>query len=128
MLTQSSPTIALIDDDEPLRDLMASLLERHGYQVQTYANGNGFLAADDHDQVTLILSDVDMPDGDGFDVVSYAALNNIPVILVTGLPDGAMLEAVRSAGATAVLRKPVAPSALWRVLRQSLPEASHAAS
>ena len=121
MLRGGGREIAVIDDDDGLRSLLAALLERHGFFVSTYSNGNQFLRADRGTEVTVILSDVDMADGDGFDVVSYASRARIPVVLVTGLPDGAELEAARSAGAAAVLRKPVAPSTLWRVLAQTVP-------
>jgi len=78
-------SIAVVDDQELLRDSLAQTLQRAGYHVRTY--GNGETALDDLRQrpVNLVVSDLKMPGLDGVELLRRlrASGADLPVILMT---------------------------------------------
>ena len=88
----SPPLEILIAEDSPTQALqLERALQKHGYHVTKAANGRLALEAARHRKPTLIISDVIMPEMDGYElcreVKSDASLADTPVILVTSLSD-----------------------------------------
>jgi len=116
--------ILIIDDEPTLRQTLARILQRAGFEVTTAASGNeglGFLARQPFD---LIYLDIRMPDMTGLEVlkVIHAQLPETPVILFTAQPDlNSALEALRS-GATDYLLKPLKPEVFIERTRTILTE------
>jgi signal transduction histidine kinase len=86
------PVEILIAEDSRTQALrLQRILEQHGYHVTHAANGRLALEAAQLKKPTLVISDVVMPEMDGYElcrrVKTDAGLGNIPVILVTTLPD-----------------------------------------
>lgn len=86
------PTEILIVEDSPTQaQRLEHILQQHGYQVTTAANGRLALEAARRCKPKLIISDVLMPEMDGYElcrqVKSDASLADIPLILVTTLSD-----------------------------------------
>ncbi|MBV9128569.1 MAG: response regulator, partial [Verrucomicrobia bacterium] len=134
-----SPTLeVLIAEDSPTQALrLQNTLEKNGYRVQVARNGRLALAALATYRPALIVSDVQMPEMDGYElcqaVKSDAALKDIPLILLTslsaphdiiiGLESGAdnfvvkpydeafLLSRIRTALANRVLAKMASPDA-----------------
>ncbi len=82
----------LVAEDSPTQaQRLQHLLEQHGYHVTIAANGSEALAAAQDGKPTLIISDVIMPEMDGYElcrrVKSDAGLADVPLILVTTLSD-----------------------------------------
>lgn len=103
--------ILIIDDEATLRQMMARVLQRAGYEVTTAANGNDGLALASQHAFDLIYLDIRMPDINGLEVLQTIHTNSpdIPVILFTAQPDlHSSLEALRR-GATDYLLKPLKP-------------------
>jgi signal transduction histidine kinase len=79
--------IVLADDNADMRDYVRRLLTARGYAVETVGNGKAALAAVRQSVPDLILSDVMMPELDGFGLLRAiredAALRGIPVILLS---------------------------------------------
>jgi CheY-like chemotaxis protein len=85
----SSMTRILICEDSPMERMgLSYLLKRSGYQVQEAGDGESALVALKHGAVDLLLLDLNMPDLDGFDVLSYLQKHRpgLPVILLSGMP------------------------------------------
>ncbi len=103
--------ILIIDDDIGFRDLLRIHLSAAGYQVEVaedgVAGGRALLAQ----TPDLIISDVNMPFLDGFELLSLlraeAQTASIPVILLSGLSDGDTMARAVELGAADYLTKPV---------------------
>jgi DNA-binding response OmpR family regulator len=106
--------ILIIDDELALRQTLARILQRVGFEVTTAENGGqglNFLETTDFD---LIYMDIRMPGLAGPDVLKlvHASHPTIPVVLFTAQPDiNSALEALRN-GATDYLLKPLKPDAI----------------
>ena len=77
--------ILIAEDDQELRQLFAHVLRKNGYQVEGVSNGQEALDALDNTYFDLIISDVMMPQMDGYTLVSQLreAGINTPVLMVT---------------------------------------------
>lgn len=79
--------VLVVDDDELITELLAGALEDSGYQASTAATGREALAVIAERGVDLVVSDVNMPDMDGFELLrtlrSDPATRWIPVLLLT---------------------------------------------
>ena len=62
-------TVLAVDDDAPNLQDMGSILERHGAKVVLAADGREALSCIQHRTVDLLLSDIDMPDMDGYQLL-----------------------------------------------------------
>lgn len=114
----------LVIDDLPLvREPVAWLLRREGFEVTEAAGGLEGIQRLSEAPVDLVLTDLQMPDGSGWDVAKAARqfCPNLPVVLVTGSPEvvAAALDAAPSLCelVSAVIPKPVCPETLLRVVR-----------
>ena len=83
------PTILVVDDEQPNRELLVRLLSSQGYNVEWVSDGEAALRALEKKRPDLVLLDVQMPGIGGFDVCreikQRPATRLIPVVLVTGL-------------------------------------------
>ena len=81
-----SPSLLLVDDDRHVLESMCAWLREKGYSVATAADCAEAKAQISRKAFDLILADIHLTDGDGFDVLAYARANrpSTTVILVTG--------------------------------------------
>ena len=109
----SSGHILIIDDEVSLRQTLARILQRAGFEVTTAANGaEGFSLVSQH-LFDLVYLDIRMPDMSGLELLKtiHAKYPDLPVILFTAQPDlNSAVEALRN-GATDYLLKPLKPQA-----------------
>lgn len=108
--------ILVVDDSMTERQILVDLLTEKGYEVIAAADGTQAVMRAHKEQPDLILLDLVMPAGDGFQVCQRlkqsGQTSHIPIIVVTG-SGAVMLEAkVRQAGVRFLLRKPVDPPLL----------------
>jgi DNA-binding response OmpR family regulator len=111
MQTERKTRILIIDDDIGFRDLLRIHLSAKGYQVQLAEDGvtgGRALLAEAPD---LIISDVNMPFLDGFELLALMRADestaSIPVILLSGRSDGDTMATAVELGAADFLTKPV---------------------
>ncbi|MBA3502198.1 MAG: response regulator, partial [Deltaproteobacteria bacterium] len=109
-MTAHSDRILLVDDDGMQRKLVKTRLERAGFVVDAVADARDALAVARESRPDLIVSDVVMPEMDGFElcrrVKNDAALAAIPVVLMSGLCSfRANHELARRVGAAALLER-----------------------
>jgi PAS domain S-box-containing protein len=111
--------ILLVDDDGPSRESLAAALRTLGATVREAGSGQEGLAAVREDTPTIVLSDLEMPDGDGFWLVRHinderGTREPVPVLAVTAHADNAQRRQALAAGFRAYVAKPVDVRALAR--------------
>ena len=77
--------ILIAEDDRELRQIFSHVLIKNGYSVKGVTNGREALEALDSDYFDLVISDIMMPEMDGYEMVSALreAGNTIPVLMIT---------------------------------------------
>ena len=103
--------ILIVDDEASLRQTLARILQREGYDVTSVAGGQEGLSILAQHPFDLVFLDIRMPDMNGLDVLKsiHDQFPELPVILFTAQPDlHSAVEALRR-GATDYLMKPLKP-------------------
>jgi CheY-like chemotaxis protein len=122
----AADTVVLIVEDDPdqlaLADLRVSMA---GYKVRVAASVNGFLQAlVDEGAPDLLLLDVMLPDGDGFDVLGkmrrHQALGSLPIVMLTAKNEPADIGRGLVLGADGYVTKPYTKSILADVIERVL--------
>jgi two-component system, LuxR family, response regulator FixJ len=108
MTNDLHPTIHIIDDDPAVRDALSILFELEGYQVETFSNGEEFLARLRDVTPSVILLDVHMPGRSGLEVLEEMEARHIasPVLIISGQGDIPMAVAAIKQGAHDFIEKP----------------------
>ena len=103
-----TPTVLVVDDDEPVRDSLQALLESAGYDVATYASGRALLAGIGRHDAACLVADIRMPEMDGMELQQEMARRQIalPVIFVTGHGDVSLAVRAMKAGSFDFIEKP----------------------
>ncbi|HEY1935605.1 MAG TPA: response regulator [Acetobacteraceae bacterium] len=108
--------VAVVDDDDEVRDVLRMLLETSGHTVDTYKSGTQFLTEARFEEILCLVLDQCMPSMTGLELIS--ALNEsgvtIPTLLITGAHDTEVARKAESLGAMTVLEKPLPCEALLR--------------
>ena len=101
------PTVAIVDDDAAVRDLLRFLLEIIGYSVETFASAAEFLKTDIQ-HLACVFLDYQMPEMSGMELAERlrADGSSIPILLITGSPSPAIVARAAELGVTRVLEKP----------------------
>jgi len=99
------PEIFLVEDSAVLRRIYTEILRGAGHNVTALENG---ALSKDHefvDRADLLLTDLEMPDVDGFEVIKNvrASHPDLPILVVTGLP----LESTQDLPCNQVFEKPL---------------------
>src|SRR3989338_7407838 len=102
--------ILIAEDSRTQAEQLAFLLEQHGYQVTVAANGKLALQAAQAQKPALVISDIVMPEMDGYElckaIKADKKLKDTPVILVTTLSDPQDVIRGLECGADNFIRKP----------------------
>jgi FixJ family two-component response regulator len=105
---EPSLTVAVVDDELPIRKALARLLRSAHYQVQTYGSGVEFLAAVQSNQPACVVLDIRMQGMTGFEVQAELERRHIalPIVFITALDDPNDIARAKQSGVIALLRKP----------------------
>jgi FixJ family two-component response regulator len=81
--------VAVVDDDHSVLHSLEYLLESADYAVRMFTSAASFVDSGCLGQIDCLISDVDMPGIDGFELLRLveAARPGLPTILITGYPD-----------------------------------------
>ena len=103
-------TILLAEDDDSMRRFLAKALERAGYDVVSYGNGAEAFQGLRERPVTLLLTDIVMPEMDGIELAKRAAELNpeMKIMFITGFAAVALQHYSDAAPSrTRILSKPI---------------------
>ena len=110
MLSKTYPyTILITEDDDEVRGFLERELSLH-FKIWTAANGKGALRVLEEEEISLVVSDVMMPEMNGFElcrtIKSQLPFSHIPVILLTALTDERQRIFGITGGADDYIQKP----------------------
>jgi two-component system, response regulator FlrC len=110
----TSLPVLIVEDDRDLRDALCITLELAGHAISPAADGAEALAAMARRRFALVISDVQMPQLDGFGLLREIRRihPHIPVVLMTAFGDIKNAVAAMRAGASDYLPKPFEPATL----------------
>src|SRR5688572_30508308 len=90
-MTERSPglVVAVVDDDQSILRSLEYLLESADYPVRVFTSGAALLESGCLPEIACLISDVDMPGMDGFELLRlvHEARAGLPTILITGYPE-----------------------------------------
>lgn len=117
-----SAHILAIDDSRTIRALLTATLEKAGFAVTTAVDGVDGVAKFQETQADLVITDVNMPNKDGFGVINdirQGQVNRaVPVLVLTTESGAALKDRARKAGATGWIVKPFDDEALVSVIKR----------
>lgn len=116
--------ILVVEDDLDLREAIVDTLEMEDYQVLQAGNGQEALKVLENETVALVVSDVNMPQMDGYQLLRKMSVQwpSLPVLIMTAYGSiSNAVEAIRN-GAVDYLEKPFETKKLIDTVRKFLPE------
>jgi putative two-component system response regulator len=108
----SGARIIIVDDEEPIRRMLARLLARNGYVCETAPDADKARAKMNEQAFDLLLTDMDMPGMSGLDLIMHVS-NDHPdtaAVMVTGMDDTTLAHAALEMGAYGYIIKPFEPN------------------
>jgi len=98
----------VVEDEEPVRNLVTKLLRSEGHRVIAKPDGASALTAFAEEPFDVVFTDLGMPGLSGWEVAQHIRRQNshVPIILVTGWGTEVKEEKVRETGITRVITKP----------------------
>ncbi len=125
-MSESSPSILIVDDEAEMRELHQLLLIDAGFKVMSAENGKKAIAMleDEEKQIDAILSDVVMPEMDGYEfckqVKAAEQISDIPFIFISSLETLEEKTKGFECGADDYITKPLQPQELAYKIRNLL--------
>ena len=117
------PVIAVVDDDESVRESLADLAESVGYEAALFASAEDFLKSVHHrESLACLILDVRLPGMSGIELYTQlpASLRSIPTIFITAHADPEMNTWATKPGVIALLYKPFQPAVLLQAVREAI--------
>jgi len=114
--------IAIVDDDEALREALGSVMKAAGFKIDTFATAETFLDSDHRENTACLILDVRLPGMNGIELQRRLADSGspIPIVFVTAHGDASVRDLVIKAGAAGFLNKPVRSDALLKAIHAAL--------
>ena len=126
------PKVLVVDDSLSVRKVVQRALESKRIEVLSAASGSEALEQIARETPDLIVCDVIMPDMDGYQICDFVkkhpTLGHTPVLLISGIVNGTVLERAAKVRSDDVMRKPFAADELLHRIESLLPVASRAAA
>ena len=122
----------MVDDSITVRRVTQRLLQREGYRVALAADGLQALSRLQEERPAVVLSDIEMPRMDGFDLArnirADASLAGLPIIMITSRIAEKHREHAQQLGVNHYLGKPYSEEELLRLVRSYTSETALAAA
>jgi FixJ family two-component response regulator len=117
-----TPLIAVIDDDEAIREALQSLLRSVGLRAEMFASAEDFWHAGQLQETACLIVDVRMPRTSGLEFQRELATAHcpIPIIFITAHGDEEVRARALRAGAVDFLDKPFSDEILLRAVQAAL--------
>ena len=117
-----SPIVFVVDDDISVRESLELLIKFAGWQPETFASAEDFLARPRTLAPSCLVLDVSLPDLNGLELQKLIAGDRIdmPIIFITGHGDVPMTVQAMKAGAIEFLMKPFDDEVLLSAIRNAI--------
>jgi DNA-binding NarL/FixJ family response regulator len=120
----SAPRALVVDDEQIVRELASSILEREGFQVLAAANGVGALDLfrDAIESIDVLVTDVSMPGMGGRELAAKVGelAPGIPVVFMSGYSDEILGSSPEERTPLTFLAKPFSPRTLVKAVREAV--------
>ena len=116
-----APVVFVVDDDVSVRESLELLIRSAGWQCETFASAEDFLARSRIDLPSCLVLDVSLPDLNGLDLQRRIVdRSDMPIIFITGYGDVPTTVQAMKAGAVEFLTKPFGDDVLLDAIRQAI--------
>ena len=119
---QNSRLIAIVDDDESVKNALQDLIESDGLSALCFGSAEQFLNSEARHEVACLIADIRMPGMSGLEL--QAKLNaerfRIPIIFIAAHGDAEMRTLAMRDGAVEFLTKPFDDAALLEIVHAAL--------
>ena len=121
-MATAKPIVFIIDDDVWVRESLETLIEDEGWQPETFATAQEFLARPRAFIPSCLVLDISLPGLNGLELQKRVAAErtDMPIIFVTGHGDIPISVGAMKAGAIEFLTKPFNDEVLLTAIRQAL--------
>lgn len=115
-------TIAIVDDDFVIREMVKAVLSDMGPTIREYENGRQFVDDPEAQRCDLVFLDLMMPEMDGFEVMAQMQRTgfDVPIIVLSALSQRETVVKAMKFGVTSYLIKPLQPEAVLNKAREVL--------
>lgn len=105
---RNNPTVAIVDDDESVRDTTKDLLDSAGLSAATFDSAESFLQSKGTCAIRCLVADMRMPGMTGLELYGHlaAAGTPIPTVLISAYSDERALVRALESGVMCFLTKP----------------------
>ena len=121
-MSHATPIVFVVDDDVSVRESLEALIRCAGWEPETFASAQEFLARPRVLAPSCLVLDVTLPGLNGLDLQKRVAVDRIdmPIIFITGYGDVPMSVQAMKAGAVEFLTKPFRDDVLLTAIRHAL--------
>ncbi len=113
--------VAVVDDDDAVRDSLQFLLEIAGFSVAAYGSAGQFLDQAKPNELSCLVVDQHMPETTGLQLIQRLRGKGmaLPIALITGSPSPELIRRAKELGVSAVLEKPLSDDVLLRFVERA---------
>ena len=117
-----SSLVAVVDDDESVRESLPDLLRQFGFAAQAFSSAEAFLASEALGETRCLILDVAMPGMSGPDLQQelMRRRQKVPIVFITANGDRTVRPRLIARGAVECLFKPFSETALLDALNAAL--------
>jgi FixJ family two-component response regulator len=125
--SREAPVVFVVDDDVSVRESLELLILAAGWQAETFASAEDFLARSRTDGPSCLVLDVTLPELNGLELQQRIVdRTDMPIIFITGYGDVPTSVQAMKAGAVEFLTKPLADDVLHDAIRQAVEQSRSA--
>lgn len=121
-MSHATPIVFVVDDDVSVRESLEALIRCEGWQPETFASAQEFLARPCALVPSCLVLDVSLPDLNGLELQERIARDRtgMPIIFITGYGNVPMTVRAMKAGAVEFLTKPFGDKVLLSAIRNAI--------
>jgi FixJ family two-component response regulator len=122
-MMQQVAYIAVVDDDESVRESLPDLIKVFGHEAAAFSSAEEFLVSDAIDRTKCLILDIAMPGMSGVELKHELARRGrtIPIVFITAHGDEEICRSLRQKHSVECLLKPFSDTALLDALNTVLP-------
>jgi DNA-binding response OmpR family regulator len=115
-------TVAIVDDDFVIRELVKAVLSDTNFQIREYENGKQFVDDPEAETADLVFLDLMMPEMDGFQVMAEMNRQNrsVPIIVLSALSQRETVVKALKSGVSSYIIKPLDPDSVLNKAKELL--------